>query len=820
MEPVEHEIDHGWRLETVFWLAVLACTFFLFHPGLLRSEVPAFRDGLHFYYPQIVWLNDCAQQGEFFPLWNRFDGLGASVPGQVSTALFYPGRLILLLPVFLNSVSIEQAYSGYLAFHVLIASIGFRYACRVLAVPQLGSLLGTLAFGLSAPLVFQHCNLIYLCSAAWLGFATAGAGLILIQERASLGLALLAISLSAMVLAGDPHTAVNCYLLFAVALGVQTIFIRPNGAHWLPQFARAVFSFTWPILLVVVLTSVQWLPALRWAEHSSRTSREGGQSELESGSDEKVVLSADHEVVRSALAKLTLSKPLKYEFSLSPWHLATAIWPLAGGFYLPDNSRWFDSIPAEGRTWVPSLYSGAIPLFVLLLSFRSRGPTRFLLVAGILTTLAAMGNYSPTWLLRELLVSLRFEDLAQLVPSDRSSALYEALNQLVPGYSKFRYPAKWFAISSLCFSLVVAMNSSRILHGLQMKYRPSSVLFWGVLAGSAVLTCTAVALRFTDLRNWFESQQVSDVLLGRCSAVPTANALLLSALLPACSLILLLAMRKTKHLEVIAILILIVELGFVNQQLVHYVEREALTPSQTVIGLRPARAPGSEANPRSSPLVWTNVSRASLSRFTNSDEPLGKRQVDLQNQFLIGKLAILGPARCLSAIQTIEPECAEKIRLWLSSQDTLRSKQDGLDFFLATLGVDARLVAIAPAQADSRRLAKTDWQTVPGTKPLVECFPLPETVLADQQEEQMSGPQAPRILSAVWMSQSTLNVLTECSADYRLLVRQFNDGGWHISSNGPDGPVSLEPLATPSVFLEIQIPAKTDRIVISRRWGW
>ncbi|MEM8736795.1 MAG: hypothetical protein AAGG44_21375, partial [Planctomycetota bacterium] len=500
--------------------------------------MPAFRDGYHFYYPQVAWLHECALQGDFFPQWNRFDGLGASVPGQVSTALYYPGRLILLVPTWYPSISIEQAYSAYMAFHVILAAAGFRLACRILSAPQFGSLIGTCAFGLSASLVFQHCNLIYLCSASWLGFAAAGASMIILQRGRLVGVLLLAAALAAMVLAGDPHTAVNSYLVFGLTFLVAHIRDWATSPGWLRRVTTAGFSCLLPLVLVIGLTAIQWIPALRWAEHSSRSTLPTQPIIATADASPQVDLSDDHEFVRRVLSQLTLSRPLKYEFSLSPWHLGTAAWPLAGGFYLPENSRWFDALPAEGRTWVPTLFSGTIPLLVVLLSLKQRGPTRYLLVLMGIATYAAMGNYSLTWVLRELMSSLRLEDWAQRIPSDRSTAMYEAFNQLIPGYSNFRYPAKWLAIASLCFSFVVALNSDQALSKIQERLgrtHLAAALF--VAVGSLLLLCFAAALKWSALGEWFEAQQSSDVLLGRCELGPAIEQLSFSALLPVFSLL-------------------------------------------------------------------------------------------------------------------------------------------------------------------------------------------------------------------------------------------------------------------------------------------
>ncbi len=93
---------------------------------LLTGHVPAFRDAFHFYYPLEHWLDQQARQGELFPTFNPFDATGANLAGEMSTGLFYPGRILWWLP----ALSVAQRLGVVLLTHTCIAGVGAAYAAR------------------------------------------------------------------------------------------------------------------------------------------------------------------------------------------------------------------------------------------------------------------------------------------------------------------------------------------------------------------------------------------------------------------------------------------------------------------------------------------------------------------------------------------------------------------------------------------------------------------------------------------------------------------------------------------------------------------
>ena len=218
----------------MLWCGLVGSLIVLFLPALRYSEIPAFRDGFHFYFPQAVWLDRASVAGDFFPSWDFTSGLGTSPAAQNTTALYYPLRLVWVLPL----ASVPQRYALFVLIHLLVAAIGMQYAARSLRLSRNATWLAMIAFPLSCPVFFQHTNLPYLCSAAWIGFSLGAINqcrLTLLHQRLQSregdksdqvrflrdwigSCTVFAFSAAMMLLAGDPHTALNAFIIASLAL--------------------------------------------------------------------------------------------------------------------------------------------------------------------------------------------------------------------------------------------------------------------------------------------------------------------------------------------------------------------------------------------------------------------------------------------------------------------------------------------------------------------------------------------------------------------------------------------------------------------------
>ena len=262
--------------------------------------------------------------------------------------------------------STSQKLAIWIAFHVFLAGCGAGFAARACGCSVSMSSLAGIGYGLSCPVFFQHANLVYLAGAAWAGWAI-GAIIrsqhALTKSRASgLRFALLfALSTSMMFLAGDPQSAAHAWLIAAAVVLYQACrctVVLWRGRHSDSSFQKLfgnVKGLGIAVALFVTATAVQLLPA----RHAAMLTNRSEVEHVYTG------LSAPTQDLSRLINDIPDEPHRAFAFSLSPWHVATAAFPLLGGHYQPSNTRWFSLLAAEGRMWVPSIYFGVIPFLAV-----------------------------------------------------------------------------------------------------------------------------------------------------------------------------------------------------------------------------------------------------------------------------------------------------------------------------------------------------------------------------------------------------------------------------------------------------------------------
>ncbi len=818
MQPT---LRHKSTETALHWLILIACLAWLFYPGLVGSKVPAFRDAYHFYYPQAVWLDHCAQQGVYFPTWNPDEGLGVSVAGQPSAALFYPLRPLWWIP----GLNVAQKFSLFIVAHLLIAAFGIRLAARTLGLSDRAAWLAAISYSLSCPVFFQHTNLIYLCSAAWIGFVLSAILTVLLATHLREHLTsciVFSTAASFMLLAGDPQTAVNTFIVAGIILITfyaqacwSALKLRQSGRQEQEEnpgslkLAHALLGWlAAAAILFTTISFVQWLPAWRWARHSGRVpvnSTEQTSPTTATTTDLRPVTSLTP-AMDTALHESSPPRHHRYDFSLSPWHLLTCIWPTAGGQYLPDNSRLFAVIRAEGRMWIPSLFFGCWPcMLVLLAIFKPSKRARPLIVIVVFALLASFGNYSIVWLVRELLSGLGITSLAQYLPKDHIGSLAWLLNMCIPGYSMFRYPAKWTVWFVAAASLLAAMQLDRMPAGLLVqaarRYRQSiqALSLTGlVVAGSL---CIA-AIAGYSLDAWL-SHAAPDPWLGPPNTRAIARTLAIACLIPFLSLSLgSTESSKFKRFLPCLSLITLAELTQCASCWTNFlpVPPASLDSLPRISAGQPSLA---QLDKSDRPFVWANRSRAELTRdrFVQSPQSFKIDQARYQQIWLQGKLGVLANVRSLNATQSIEPVELAQLRTWLSRHDRLLADQPVVDQVLRELGVTHRLLR---TRFDYRP-SLFEWQAVADPQPLCQLL------ISNQRQ-----PLEPQTLDWHWHRPDQLDVRIADPQAAILLVRQTNDGGW-LARSGHGKYLAID---EKSMFVEIPLSSEDTQVKLSRKWFW
>ena len=455
----------GTGIVVAFWMSapVLLVTIAVFAPVLFADRTFAFRDAAHFFPP--LWRMTFGEwSAGRIPLWNPYENLGQPLLANPTAAVCYPGQLLFLLPLpFL------EAFKVYIVGHVLLAAAAAYRLARAFKSTRAAAVVCALAYAFSGTVLMQHTNPPFLVGAAWLPLAVlcidriarlSIGGLFrgepggskwwsVAAVRWSVGLGTL---LAMMVLGGDPQMAYNVGLIAALYLTIA-LMRRRRGLTALKQVRWESLRSSWrPVvqaaalfggaaLVAVVLAAVQLLPAWQFAGRSDRVPpqwRDLAKARLQPHSH--------HEHV--------------YHFSVGPWRLAEFLWPNVAGRQYPVNRRWFRAIRAEGRVWTPTLYMGILPVVLGLTAMRFRRGSirhRWLSWLVLLSTLAGFGYYGLGWLLREFGV-----DTALGGPF---GGLYWLMTLVLPGYVRFRYPAKLLVVTALALSVLASIGWDRAFSG-------------------------------------------------------------------------------------------------------------------------------------------------------------------------------------------------------------------------------------------------------------------------------------------------------------------------------------------------------------------
>lgn len=796
------------RPEHWFWLVFGLVIAGILCPFWLSSQVPAFRDGFHFYYPQAVWLESCYARGEYFPQWNPHEGLGASVEGQPTWQIFYPLRAIWLFP----GLDVAQRYAVFVAVHLLLAAAGMLQAGRLMRFTSAARWLTAIAFTLSCPVLFQLNNLIYLCSASWIGWGLLPIMQLVGSSRLSgvkLGarfylevLSQILIVGCLITLAGDPHGAVNFALVGMGAFAYHLcLVVRRNVAT--PFFVTPICGPTNGIthrprqlwlsllaLLLLALTMRQFQVALPWYSSSSRV--DGLVS----------VTDSFHPALARILGDDSLVEPQQiFDFSLSPWSFPTVIWPTWAGHFQPNHSRWVQVIPSEGRMWIPSLYTGILTAILglhVLFSRQSCSPSeRFLLGLGTLTTLLAMGNYSLIWLLRNALEGIGLTGWAQQLPSDTAGSLYGLLSVIIPSYEGFRYPAKWSVWMVACLAVLAGCGLNRFYSEDNTYSVNWYRRFLYFIAFSGLLSGVLIALSQIDsLASAIvgQLQQAADPMLGSANLSHSLNAIVRSMLQPAL---------------VLTGVIACFRLGSTSSQradncrswmivLITLTDLACLAP-QWIVSTSAPELSGVRNQPENiAALYWANTSRENIKLVSPDASPRLSETLRLQEQFLHGKLCHLQGRAALHASGSIEPQALVVIKRWLQRYDNLQNHQPELESVLRALGVSQRLIL--------NEAGELSWKPIEAAKSLCEFIP-------DQGVSVQADQAAIQTCSWKWLTSDELWVELDVSQAGILLVRQINDGGWNIYS---DFGLGTKPDAR-QLFVIFPVTAGKHALTLSRK---
>ena len=482
------------RTRLVIVLAVVGPMLWVFRSALVADNAFVFRDAAHYYHPLYEMTAHAWQSGRV-PLWNPNENLGQPLLADATSAVLYPGKLVFALPI-----RYRWCYKLYVIGHVLLAAGGTYRLARRWKIRRSGSALAALSYAVGGNVLFQYCNVIFLVGAAWLPAAVLLLDRLLVERRLRWAGPLGAV-LAMMVLGGDPQMAYHVGLMGGIYAWILWRRERrsgrrvPGSERSIPPIAggkppsdghRNEVSFRLlghrflrhRVLLLAaacvvggLLAAVQILPSAAWSRESTRAAFDAPRSLFEVPAYLARHAADDQRSDKPGVGTALVDRPASgthdahvYYFSVGPWRLAELLWPNFSGRQFPAHRRWIHVIPAEGRTWTPSLYMGLLPFLLAagaIGSVRDTARGRWLVWTAVLAAVASLGWYGLGWCAREMQFALSGHAAADPTIGPQVGGLYWLMTLVLPGYIYFRYPAKLLVPAAMAMSLLAGFGWER-----------------------------------------------------------------------------------------------------------------------------------------------------------------------------------------------------------------------------------------------------------------------------------------------------------------------------------------------------------------------
>jgi hypothetical protein len=416
-------------------LALLVLTILaLFHRLLLGETIFWGLPSLQFYPWREFAMSELAQGR--LPLWNPYNGAGATLLANYQSALLYPPHLLY----WLWSGPQMMGWLGML--HIAFAGYGIWRLTGRLGCTQLGCGIATLAYPLSSTLIARFGTLPMLDVAAWLPWLILATDTLL--ERVTLGrVAGLAAVTAMQLLAGHAQWTFYSFVLagsYALWKLVTERRERTPG-----QIATLIIGAAAGIALGAGIAAAQLLPTVELQAQSQRAG----------GVDESFALN----------------------FSYAPLSLVTLFNP--NFFGNPGDG----SFVINGVYFETTAYIGILPVTLAIL-----GTSRYL----VLQRRKRRGLPTPELPLQNgnLIAFFALITLISFVLAFGSfTPIYPFLYRYVPTFKLFQAPARWLLLT--VFSL--AMLAALVVPLCKPDRRTRPRLWIGVVAAASMIIAGLIA---------------------------------------------------------------------------------------------------------------------------------------------------------------------------------------------------------------------------------------------------------------------------------------------------------------------------------------
>lgn len=240
----------------LLWMWAALTVFLLVWALRLKGHAVTFTDTTQYVFPE-KWVSVEQWCRGWVPLWNPYIACGMPHLANWQSACFYP-------PFWLWNVTGLWDWFYVLALlHVAWAVFGFSLWARRLGVSPVPSLLASLGFAFSSQMTQFWGFPTHLSTMSWIPWIFLAADRILERPTFPRWAGLTA-CVSLQVLAGYPNIMIYTFLF----LGLWVAIRRPGAKVW----GSIVLSGVG----MMILTAVQWIPALDFMGYADRSARIGG----------------------------------------------------------------------------------------------------------------------------------------------------------------------------------------------------------------------------------------------------------------------------------------------------------------------------------------------------------------------------------------------------------------------------------------------------------------------------------------------------------------------------------------------------------------
>jgi len=434
----EHPAIAGAAASSRDWrmLLVLAALIALFFGKILLGSAWLWEDMLYYSYPVRSFAATSMAMGQF-PLWNPYTFNGMPFLADIQTTVLYVPCILLTLFVH-NGVLNFYWLEVMVIAHFVLAGWSMFLLASSFSLKRLPALFAGASYMLSGFMITHAIHQQIITMVAWFP-------LIVLLFRRSLTedswrpVFLCALILGHSTFAGYPQLSLYLHF-FLLVYALFLLMTSCRGAAILSRTASVMLAKAVTIVgLGLAVAAIQLLPTAELADLSQRA-----------------------QITYQKSAEGALAWPQLITM-FSPKFFGTAS---GGGYnYWGPGTYWY--------YWETCIYLGILPLLLMLLTplfWRRNAHVVFLGGTAIFTLLFALGDNFP---------------------------LHRLFYEIVPGFSKFRDPARMGVFLSFAASLLSAFSLQTILHDDRKEFdirRARAVLFGAAGVGMALWLATVTGM--------------------------------------------------------------------------------------------------------------------------------------------------------------------------------------------------------------------------------------------------------------------------------------------------------------------------------------